>query len=201
MASEVLPPPADDISLLYLFGGDKPWHVHDWTASDDRVRGGKSQSYLDLPAPDLASFHGHLDITALGGAGFASRRSVDPRSWDLSRCQGLRIRVAENDGKRYTLVLKDEVPPRRPDGREQSTVSWEYDFILPDAEACVDILWGDFKPTYRGRQERDAKPLRLENIRRISLMMRSFFGQQHGPFRLGLQYIAAVKSDNNSDPR
>jgi hypothetical protein len=36
--------------------------------------------------------------------------------------------IAKEDGRTYTLVLKDEVLPLRGDGREQSSVSWETEF-------------------------------------------------------------------------
>lgn len=42
-----------------------------------------------------------------------------------------------SDGKMYTLILKDEAPPpQRPDGRQSSTLSWEYDF-------CIDAVGED----------------------------------------------------------
>ncbi|KAI0483643.1 NADH:ubiquinone oxidoreductase intermediate-associated protein 30 [Xylaria cf. heliscus] len=178
----------------YLFGGDKPWHTESWVASDDRVRGGKSQSHLDdTPGPEEAvRFCGDLDITALGGAGFASQRSPDPQRWDLSGFQGLRLAIRNGDGKRYTLVVKDEILPKRPDGREQSTISWEYDFIGKGTE--LDIPWQDLTPTYRGKPKPDAKPLDLACIKRISIMMRSFFGEQEGPFNLEIRHIATYCS-------
>ncbi|KAI5922384.1 CIA30 family protein [Camillea tinctor] len=182
--------------LIYLFGGDKPWLEDTWVASDDRVRGGKSQSYLEPSAkPGAARFHGRLDIAALGGAGFASQRSPDKQQWDMSGNQGLRLKVNRSDGKKYTLILKDGTLPRRPDGREQSTVSWEYDFTCQEAE--IDISFDDFKPTYRGRAKPDAEPLNLAGVKRISFMMRSFFGEQEGPFELELQYIAAIPSNKS----
>lgn len=141
-------------------------------SSDDRVRGGKSQSYLECPSTSKAVFHGTLDITTLGGAGFASQRTVDPKSWDLASYDGLRIGLGKSDGKKYTLILKDEVLPKRPDGREQSTVSWEYDFVCQDTD--LFIPWGEFKPTYRGKPKSDADSLDLEDIKRVSIMMRRF---------------------------
>ncbi|KAK8069759.1 hypothetical protein PG994_006375 [Apiospora phragmitis] len=228
-----------DENCLFLFGGDanknalthhrhfpgiSPWTAEAWTASDDRVRGGKSQSYLDCPAgADKAVFRGTLDITALGGAGFASQRTVDDDGaheppppppagpWDVSAYDGLRLRVlrAGGDGKKYTLTLKDEVLPKRPDGRDQSTVSWEYDFISPkDGDGDDDsedrelyVPWSDFKPTYRGKPKLDAPELDLANVRRISLMMRSFFGEQEGAFRLEVAYIAAFKEASRNAAR
>ncbi|KAI0129585.1 CIA30 family protein [Xylariales sp. AK1849] len=182
---------------LDLFGGRKPWSPDSWVSSDDRVRGGKSQSYLDCPSDSEAVFRGQLDITTLGGAGFASQRTVDPESWDLASYDGLMLKVGKSDGKKYTLILKDEMLPKRPDGREQSTVSWEHDFVHHDAE--LFIPWNDFKPTYRGKSKPDAEPLDLENIKRISIMMRSFFGEQEGPFRLEISSIAASKNGTHKD--
>ncbi|KAI1325039.1 NADH:ubiquinone oxidoreductase intermediate-associated protein 30 [Xylariaceae sp. FL0255] len=182
-----------------LFGEDKSWLAEAWIASDDRVRGGKSCSYLnpsrDVPGSEnnAVNFHGDLDITTLGGAGFASQRSPEKLEWDLSSgFEGLCLKVLDGDGKRYTLVIKDEILPKRPDGREQSTISWEYDFI--GLKGDVRIAWDELKPTYRGKPTPDAKPLDLANIKRISIMMRSFFGDQEGPFSIELGCIAAVKS-------
>ncbi|KAI2617802.1 NADH:ubiquinone oxidoreductase complex I intermediate-associated protein 30 [Hypoxylon sp. NC1633] len=183
---------------FYLFGGYKPWNEHAWTASDDRVRGGKSQSYLIHSVDSsVASFRGNLDITALGGAGFASQRTVDPQSWDLFDYVGIRLGIAQSDGKKYTLVIKDVAPPKRPDNRDEATVSWEYDFVPSGSQ--VTIRWADFKPTYRGKPKEDAEPLRLDHIRRISIMMRSFFGDQQGPFRLDIRYIAAIMASEQSE--
>lgn len=134
-----------------------------------------------------AEFAGHLDITALGGAGFASQRTADDvPPWDVSAYDALVLDVARADGKKYTLTLKDEVLPRRPDGRDQSTVSWEYDFVVPPAAAAADaddddagtascrvvIPFGAFEPTYRGRPKPDAEPLDLSSVKRMSFMMR-----------------------------
>lgn len=147
------------------------------------MRGGRSQSYLTVPPGHPASgtsgsaaqaeFSGHLDITALGGAGFASQRTVDEfPPLDLSDCDALVLDVASGDGKKYTVTLKDEVLPRRPDGRDQSTVSWEYDFVAGLDPAKVVIPFRDFQPTYRGRPKPDAQPLDLSSVKRVSFMMR-----------------------------
>ncbi|KAI1374487.1 NADH:ubiquinone oxidoreductase complex I intermediate-associated protein 30 [Hypoxylon crocopeplum] len=183
---------------FYLFGGYKPWNEHAWIASDDRVRGGKSQSFLIHSADSsVASFRGNLDITALGGAGFASQRTMDPQSWDMFDYQGICLGIAESDGKKYTLVIKDDIPAKRSDGRDESTVSWEYDFVPAGNE--VTVSWEDFRPMYRGKPKEDAEPLRQDHIKRISIMMRSFFGEQRGPFRLDLRYIAAINFDSNTE--
>lgn len=83
--------------------------------------------------------------------------------------------VARGDGRKYTLTLKDEVLPKRPDGREQSTISWEYDFVAAAAAAGshpVVIPFHEFRPTYRGKPKPNAEPLDLKNVKRFSFMMR-----------------------------
>src|SRR5690242_12339777 len=116
-------------------------------------------------------FYGHLDIEALGGAGFASQRTTgDDRSWDLSGYHGIEIIFdpSKTDKKIYTFILKDELLLPDPiSGRERSTVSWEFDIDKSTACACSDeprfsqisIPWTSLKPMYRGKPKVDAKPL------------------------------------------
>ena len=202
------------ILLLAKATRHRPWSPLDWTASDDRVRGGSSVSELSChPSSPTAVFHGHLDIKTLGGAGFASQRTTgEARNWDLSRYDGLLLDVERSDGKRYTLTLKDELLPRSPNGREQSTTSWEYDFEGTPDGGKVFVRWDDLKATYRGREKKDAPPLDRTGIKRFSLLMRrygrrsvwtaradahSFFGTQEGDFSLSIVSISAFQ---NIDP-
>ncbi|KAK4190817.1 NADH:ubiquinone oxidoreductase [Podospora australis] len=214
--------------IKHLFGyPDRPWKESDWTASDDRVRGGKSLSSLKVVVVEgndttsaatsttsVAVFAGHLDITALGGAGFASQRTVDdafhPHPLDLRGYDGLLLDVDLSrtvTSKKYTLILKDTVLPKRPDGREQSTLSWEIDFSLAEPGSStgtlsdqekVQLLFKDFRATYRGKPvDEPESPLDLGGIKRISIMIRSFFGEQEGDFELGMKSLAAIKAENN----
>jgi hypothetical protein len=203
---------------------NRPWSEDSWVAVDDRVRGGSSQSYLDCSYGSKAVFHGNLDINTLGGAGFASQRTADSLVWDLSGYGGIMVGIGQGDGKKYTLTLKDQVLPKRPDGREQSTISWEYDFTPTSTVASeLFVAWESLQPTYRGKPSPDAKPLDLRSVRRISLMMRrcvyplsrshdwhisrysptyiSFFGEQEGPFRLEMECIAATRTDEPGQAR
>jgi hypothetical protein len=66
------------------------------------------------------------------------------------------------------------VLPRRGDGREQSSVSWEVDFRPGDDGGIVWLPWEEFRATYRGREKNDAEPLRTAHVKRISLMMRRY---------------------------
>lgn len=140
--------------------------------SDDRVRGGSSTSHLTVLSPERARFHGNLDTSTLGGAGFASQHTLDGAftPWDLSDFEGLLVSSTKADGRRYVIALKDENPGKRPDGREKSSLSWEADFVVGKED--VVFKWEDFKPTYRGREQDDADPLDLSKISRVTIMMR-----------------------------
>ncbi|KAJ2890626.1 CIA30 family protein [Zalerion maritima] len=197
----------------------RPWDADEWTNSDDRVRGGASESHLEVAKDrEMAVFHGTLDTKTLGGAGFASQRTKDNAAgspWDLSSFDALRVRLRHEskgqcDGKKYVLALKDEIVPKRPDGRESSSISWEAEFSCPAAilstgeeaspRATQDVVipWRAFKPTYRGKPKEDSDPLRLESVKRMSIMMRSFFDEQSGDFKLTIDSIAAMHINNRS---
>lgn len=77
------------------------------------------------------------------------------------------------------------------DGREQSTISYEYDFSAA-GNYSVFIPWSELKPTYRGKEKDDAPPLNTKNIKRWSFMMRSFFGSQEGDFSVEIKSVKAV---------
>lgn len=130
--------------------------------------------------PRHARFHGHLDTTALGGAGFASQHSRGELRLDLGAYDGIVVSIRgpePADGKRYALTLKDELPPPRGDGRQQSSLTWEADFVAA-GPGDVKLPWDRFKPTYRGRGQPGARELNLASVKRVGLMMRrcvSFF--------------------------
>lgn len=141
------------------------------------------KSYLDCNA-EHAVFRGILDTKTLGGAGFASQRTTgDDRSWNLSSFDGLEIvfNTTKSDDKKYTLICKDNLaPPNQTNGREQATISWEFDFTVaagvststdPDRHSLC-VKWNEFRPTYRGKEQKNAKPLNLKDIKRFSIMMR-----------------------------
>ncbi|CAG8140478.1 unnamed protein product [Penicillium olsonii] len=188
-----------DSSTRLLFGPE--WDLKEWTASDDRVRGGSSVSNL-TPTPDGALFHGTLDIETLGGAGFASQRTVaGDKKWDLSSHDGIELRIVSSDHKRYTFSLTDEIAPRRPDGREQSALVWEYDFCTNGKESTIRVTWKDLKPTYRGKPVKDARPLDVSQVKRFRIMARSFFGDQQGSFSLGIRSIALFRDNYLDNPK
>ncbi|KAI5840847.1 complex I intermediate-associated protein 30-domain-containing protein [Morchella snyderi] len=203
-------PIPDDADRRPLFGGTKPWIVTEWIVQDDIVRHGRSISCM-IPSPEYTSvlFSGILDTTTLGGAGFASQRTTEERIWDLAPYAGIELVVSappQNDSttvKTFTLVLKDVVPAVYIDQatgwlREESTLSYEATFKATDGTANGDeqiifLPWSNFKATYRGRERDGERELDLGGIRRFSVMARSFFDNQSGPFKLGLVSVAAVK--------
>jgi Complex I intermediate-associated protein 30 (CIA30) len=99
--------------------------------------------------------------------------------------------------KRYTLTIKDTLLPKRSDGRDQSTISYEFDFTVPSSSepaksTSIFIPWHDLRATYRGKDKPDALDLNPKRIRRFSILMRSFFGDQEGDFDLTVKSIAAI---------
>jgi hypothetical protein len=73
--------------------------------------------------------------------------------------------------------LKDEILPKSPGGREQSTISYEYDFTVSEDTAKAEssfiyMPWKDLKPTYRGKEKKDAPKLNEKDVKRVSIMMR-----------------------------
>lgn len=163
----------------------QPWNATEWVASDDSVRGGLSESNLEVLAAgatgnpysdaSVARFYGTLDYEALNGSGFASRRTAD--DWaglDLAAYDRLVLQVPFADGKTYSLNLKDTVLPPV-NGVEQASVSWEYNFLTTastDSYQEVEILFADLVPTYRGSVLNDTAPLDLSAIKRVNIMIR-----------------------------
>lgn len=58
------------------------------------------------------------------------------------------------------------------DGRDEAGISWEVDFEAPREGGVLVKKWDEFKATYRGREVKDPEPLKVDDIKRISLMTR-----------------------------
>src|SRR6266536_3552379 len=150
------------------------------------------QSYLNCSSSgSIATFHGALDFIALGGAGFASQRTTgEDRKWNLSEYDGIELEVEKADDKQYTFILKDSLlPPNPENGREQSTISYEYNFNVSSTQnntsnTLIFIPWNKFIATYRGKKKDDAPKLDTHNIKRISLMNRRWLSFIHRTIKL-----------------
>lgn len=168
----------------------RSWLSLPWDTSDDRVRGGSSQSSLTALPGNCALFEGHLDIDTLGGAGFASQlqsaalsTGVEDAAWDLSIYNGIELDVGPGDRKIYTFIFKDELlEDKRDDGRDKAGINWEADFSLSTDNGVTTqegiqgkkiwIPWEALKATFRGKEKSNARKFDPAEIRRIGIMMR-----------------------------
>ena len=151
-------------------------------------------------------FIGFLDTTTLGGAGFASQAYSHPLPGDPIttdrfaglRLSGRRLQPVSQTGisssinekfpgggkgpvTSFILNLKTETPKKRPDGRRESqlTYEWQIDissYAMDGGAFDVEAAWNDFKPTYRGRPVEDAPKLDSSQVKEWSIMARSDFG-------------------------
>ena len=215
-----------------------PWRSDDFFAVDDRVRGGTSHSHtaiVQYPPKSRGElvFSGFLDTITLGGAGFASQASSTPFPVALNKddFSGLRLVVRKepnwsepsppSDGGNpgggkgpvtsFVFEIKTEEPQRRPDGRRESVVVWEWSFTIPqegddlsnsrlnmvltnDDFWVFDSTWEDFKPFYRGRpvDPDTAGEFHPDQTKEWALMARSNFQAQSGPFALQLHSLNAL---------
>jgi hypothetical protein len=96
-------------------------------------------------------------------------------------------------GKRYTITVSNEIAAKRPDGRDQSTILYEYSFDPEHGPYRRYVKWDEFKPFYRGKPKEDAPGLDIGCIRRWSFMIRSFFDRQHGEFRVAINCVCAYR--------
>ncbi|KAI9363481.1 complex I intermediate-associated protein 30-domain-containing protein [Zopfochytrium polystomum] len=192
---------------LFLFGGDCPWNVSRWFAVDDRVRGGASVSTLTAVDGGVAAvFQGTLNTTALGGAGFASQRSLAEagRPWNLTGYSGIEIVVLDADDRTYAFNLMNAVGQTFPNGTVQSSVEYKYSFnkttaaFAPSASgfAVHRAPFSAFPATARGRVVPGAAPLDVAAIAAVSVMIESYFGAQaSGGFALTVAAVAAYREE------
>jgi hypothetical protein len=163
-----------------LFGGSRGWKTTDWFAVNDQVRGGSSTSYVKVQIGHL-TFYGHLDTSTLGGAGFASQKTIMDSPWDLSEYQGLIVRIQQGDEKIYSINLKN------PD----SDIEYRYSFSSQQNPQTLTVPWTKFIATYRGRDMPNAPKLDSCSITSLSIMCASYFDKQRGDFSLILDAILA----------
>ncbi|GAA6012686.1 hypothetical protein JCM11491_002529 [Sporobolomyces phaffii] len=216
-------------ALHHLYGAHKPWP--EFKPVNDSIRGGNSTSEWSVSRrTNVATFSGLLDITALGGAGFASQSTLfEPTRLSLPRStySGLSLSVSlppldklaslDDDKPRdppvptkFVLIVKPTKPATRPDGRRESVVGYEFEFDVARLAAteeatattsrivAVEAPWHEFQATYRGRPKQDAPELDPSDIYELSVMCRSNFGKQAGPFSLDIVSLSAVRNERPS---
>lgn len=171
------------------------------------------------------------DISTLGGAGFASQtHTFEPTlSLSPSHYSALAITllappldpsVSAAPPRQFTLTLKTSLPADRPDGRRESTISYEHTFpspvraptspspLPPAPPARLVVPFAQFTPTFRGREvpSSDERYVSLEDelrkrhggIVEMGIMCRSGFGKQEGDFELFVGRIEAVPQGSES---
>jgi hypothetical protein len=152
-----------------------------------RVRGGQSQSFFTFAANDQSAiFSGNLDISTLGGAGFASQRTEIAQTKLAFTTVRLEVVPGDfSDDKTYALNLYPSL------GNDPNASNLEYKFLfrVTKGDAVINIKREDFKAYYRGRPVTD-KPQEIgSEVQAVSVMCASLFGKQSGTFTLQLRSI------------
>lgn len=190
-----------------LFGGKELWSEKSFVAVDDRVRQGKSQSYLTVFENNTASFNGFLDTKTLGGAGFATQsvESEDP-IYDFTGYSGLELLFGNYDGKKYSIDLSNAYSHFTPNGSKASKVDFQSSFGIEDIyEKVGDVHkiyfpFDKFVPIERGREVKNPRPiLNLLEIRKVAFQIRSFFNEQSGSFSINLISLSLVHTPSFID--
>jgi hypothetical protein len=173
---------------LVLFSADNSFLIQEWKQVDDRIRGGSSYSSLEL-LDSYLSFHGTLDTTVLGGAGFCSQQYVFEPIINASEYSGIYLKVPrQTEPKKVSLNVFMKQPADRGDGRNMSQVSYKVTFSLGEAQTLY-FSWVDLEANYRGRPKLDAPAFNPESLASFSVMLQSFFNQQQGNFSILLSEI------------
>ncbi len=145
-----------------LFRFDVESSVEDWSAIDDRVMSGVSNSRLRYERADYAVFEGVVSLDRNGG--FASVRSR-PFNLGMPGASGYWIEVkVKGDGKRYKLNLRTD------DGFDG--LNYQAVFAPPEGQwTTIKLSLKQFQPRLRGRSVEGALPLEPIRARQIGLMI------------------------------
>jgi len=149
-----------------------------WSAIDDRIMGGQSQSQPRHIANTGLRFSGRVSLENNGG--FASIRS-EPGDFNLAGYTGLRLRL-RGDGKTYKLSLRTD---RFFDG-----VSYQATITTRRNEwQEVEILFETFAPTHHGIRLTSVPPLDPAGIKSFGFFIADL---QAGPFQLDIAWVMGV---------
>jgi len=160
-----------------LFCFDSAAAAAGWSAIDDRVMGGVSQSHLRFDAGGWAVFEGTVSLERNGG--FASVRSK-PCAFQLAGVSAFWLEV-KGDGKRYKLNLRTDDAF---DG-----VNYQVVFTPPAGQWLeIELPLAAFQATFRGRVVSTAEPLNPAHLRQVGLVIAE---RQSGSFSLALRAIGA----------
>lgn len=160
-----------------LFDFSIPEAIEGWSAVNDTVMGGVSQSRLAPAEEDSAAFQGVISLENFGG--FATVR-CPVGEYDLGGHKGIAVRV-RGDGKRYKLFVKTNQPD---DGYQ-----YQADFATEDgAWQTINVPFEDFRARYRGGSMPLWPRLNPAKIKSLGFMIAD---KQAGPFRLEIAWLKA----------
>ncbi|MCQ1534908.1 CIA30 family protein [Methanosarcina sp. KYL-1] len=163
---------------MFLFNFKNPEETLKWVSLDDRVMGGASRSRLDYSGEN-AAFKGEVRLVE-NRPGFASVRSKNS-SIDLKAFEGLSVRV-RGDGKVYRLNIKTD--------RHHDGFLYQYAFKTEEGEWMdIAVPFENFRPSFRGRAAKDARPPDAGKIMSLGLMISG----QEGKFVLEIEHIKAYR--------
>jgi hypothetical protein len=157
-----------------IFDFRDPRSVESWSAIDDRVMGGISQSRLRHDPQGRAVFEGLVSLERNGG--FASVRS-SPGSRGRAGAEACLIDV-RGPAKTFKLSLLTD------DGFDSLNhqASFEPD---PAGWQLVRLPLGTFRASFRGREVQGAPTLDPARIRQVGILI----ARQPGPFTLEIRSI------------
>jgi hypothetical protein len=138
-----------------------------WHNVDDRVMGGRSQSYF-CPENDYIKFYGNLN---LNGGGFCNLTSANfnKEPVDLSQFAGIAIDVSSEDCVNYKFNLTE-----RDGGWNRPTWAGEFEVTpSPNNWTTVHIPFDKFIPTWRGQLTHSGK-MDLTNVNSLSIQYSKF---------------------------
>jgi len=146
----------------------------EWTAVNDVVMGGVSESKFQINSDSTATFSGTVSPDNNGG--FASIRASLENEFKDYKVVIIRVK---GDGKIYSLRFRTDN---------------DFDGISYQAKFKTDLVeWkeykiplSDFKPTFRGKILSDKPKLKSKNIKQIGILIAD---KQFGKFELNIDWI------------
>lgn len=182
------PQPALNNRVLFNFS-DPTIDLHNtWGALDDVVMGGVSDSGVRLEN-GVAVFSGNVSTANSGGFASIRTRNFDP-AIDLSTFTGIELRI-KGDGNRYKFLVRDD------DGWDSVGYSHSFDTVAGEW-ITVQVPFAQLIPVFRAKTMSNAKPISVDHIRSLQLMLSKFEYDgalnprfNPGSFRLELESIAA----------
>ncbi len=181
------PPPQPQAGIIFDFSQSGNALNQTWGALDDVVMGGVSASSLQSQE-GAALFTGYVSTANSGGFASVRTRNFEP-PLSLKGDAGIELRV-KGDGQRYKFLMRDE------DTWDSVAYTHSFDTVANEW-ISVRIPFDQMIPVFRAKTVKNARPLNLERIRSMQLMLSKFEYDgalnprfTSGEFRLWVRAIA-----------